>query len=141
MNTLTVNKIAVTPFPDNSVKAETYGTGAVKVAKIANTKHTLVKLKVLATAMWVVNGNTVKCIYKDSEILVRSSEYSSPWGKEIFTEGLDQPFILFPFDRVEIFLDKELEAQTWPALTFTNGQEVSVYEVSKTDPVEQVTVG
>lgn len=98
----TVNKIAVQPFPDNSVKSETHGEGQFKVSKIANTKNTLVRLKVLADADRPF-GNTLQTVPKGSFVWVRASEYATPWGKEIFKEGLEEPYILIAFERVELF--------------------------------------
>lgn len=104
----TVNKIAVEPFPDKSVKTKVHGEGKYGVSEIANAKNTLVRLKVLAeakrTAPSQINDWIAPLqVYKDSYVWVRASDYSSPWGKEIFTGVLGEPFVLIPIDRVELF--------------------------------------
>lgn len=97
----TFGKVACTPFPDNSVKTEKHGGGDVFVVKVANTKTTLVKLKVLFEARFAV-GSSVQWVPADSYVWVRADQYAAPWGKEIFNAG-SLPFILLPWDRIEVF--------------------------------------
>lgn len=101
MDSYTLNKIAVEPFADTSVKTETHGTGEFKIVKIANTKTQLVKLKVVFSAK-IALGTSVQFIPAGSFVWVRADQYSAPWGKEVFTLN-ENKFILLPSDRVEVF--------------------------------------
>lgn len=96
----TINRVCVEPFPDNSVKTELVGDGAFKVAKMQNTKSSLVKLKVLKVCRWnLPSGNRV-VLEPGDMVAVRASEYASPWGKEIFEQD-GEKFIMLPCERIE----------------------------------------
>lgn len=101
----TFGKIACTPFPDNSVKTEKHGDGEFHVVKVANTKTTLVKLKVLSEARFAV-GSSLQYIPSESYVWVRADLYASDYGKQIFLAG-SEPFILLPIDRIEVFESRE----------------------------------
>jgi len=109
---ISLNKIMTEPFTDTSVKTEVVGdtsNGKFGVAKITNTKTTLVKLKVLADA-YIVAGQRGLEIDEGSFVWVRADQYAAPWGKEVFTspDG-NTKFILLPVDRIEIFEDEDSE--------------------------------
>jgi hypothetical protein len=98
----TFNKVACEPFPDKAVRVETKGDGEFKVATVANTKSTLVRLKVLMDARFTI-GNSVSHVLleKGSGVWVRADLYASDYGKTVFDlDGLK--FILLPADRIEV---------------------------------------
>lgn len=99
----TYGRIATEPFLDNSVKVETKKKeeDAWGVAVLANTKTTLVRLKVVFDAKFAL-GNSLQYVPAESHVWVRADLYASNYGKEIFTVG-DQKFILLPADRIEVF--------------------------------------
>lgn len=96
----TVNKLCLEPFPDKSTKVEMLGEGEFKVAKVSNTKTSLVKLKLLRDCRWTVSGGYTQFIKAGSHVWIRASEYASPWGKEVLAAG-DERFIMVPPDRIE----------------------------------------
>lgn len=95
-------RVAVTPFPDMSVKTSLTGTGAVRVARIEN-RVALVALTAVADGpLGISKGDTV---------YVRSANFTSPWAKEVHENiaGLT-PFILAPEGAIEMVLYGEASA-------------------------------
>jgi hypothetical protein len=86
-------KIALTPFPDLSVKTVAHGTGSVRVARIEN-KQGLVELKAVFAypEMGIVSGQSV---------WVRANTFTSPQAKEIMKIE-DKEFILLSDSYVEV---------------------------------------
>jgi hypothetical protein len=117
---VTYSKVAVEPFVDASAKTELVFDSELTrsmdrqleklgakperygVAKISNTKTELVKLKLVANAVFPVATNLVR-LQAGAEVLVRASDYAAPWGKEVFEYG-GKKFILIPSDRIEMVL-------------------------------------
>lgn len=107
MNFVSFGKVMTEPFADNSARIETIGDGEFKVAKLANTKATLVPLTVVSEAV-VVYGNEVLTIGAGTKVWTRASNYAAPWGQERFTVN-GTTVILVPFDRIE-FLEQDSSA-------------------------------
>lgn len=93
---VTMNKkVAVSPFPDMSVKTSAQGQGAVKVGRIEN-KVKLVTLSVLFPSE---DGRFAP----GSKILVRGDLYLQSWAKEI-QEFDGHQYILVPENFVEALI-------------------------------------
>lgn len=88
------NKIACTPFPDMGAKKTLEGAGPVKVMRIESTKA-LTSLEVLMEAPDLDVG-------VGDVVYLRSDLMAMPWAKEVHKTLDGTPFILVPFDRVEI---------------------------------------
>jgi hypothetical protein len=86
-------KIAVTPFPDMSVKTSSQGTGSVKVARIDN-KITVVPLTVLFPS-------EDSRFFTGDVVFVKGNNYTLPWAKDVY-EVDGRSFILIPDSVVEL---------------------------------------
>ena len=91
-------RIATQPFRDMSVKTSINGAGAVKVARIEN--------KVTLTPLMVVFDSEDERVTEGDVILVKSSCYTAPWAKEIYSTG-EFEFILVPDGAVEVICEGE----------------------------------
>lgn len=87
-------RIATEPFPDMSVKTATVGTGPVKVARIEN-KSSLVPLRVV---MDCEDGR----FHVGDMVLVKGSNYTALWAKEIHDTVDGIKYILIPEAFVEV---------------------------------------
>lgn len=96
------NKVVVKPFPDNSVKTESTGTGPYRAVRMVNSKTDLVGLKVVYRALIQVNGKVIADIGPGATGYIRASEYAQPWAKDVF-EFNGESFILVPYERFEFF--------------------------------------
>jgi hypothetical protein len=93
------NKVACSPFPDQSVKTSIVGDGAVKAMRIEN-RSSLAPLKVLYA--------TEDGRWSQGDVVyVHAKQYTQPWAKEVL-ELAGVKFILVPDTFIECFVSAEV---------------------------------
>jgi hypothetical protein len=90
----TRGKVAVTPFPDQSVKTAVVGDGLLKAMRIEN-RASLAALKVLF-------GTEDGRWSPGYIVYVHAKQYVQPWAKEVL-EYAGMKFILVPDTFIECF--------------------------------------
>lgn len=96
----TKGKLAVEPFPDQSVKTKAEGEGEVKVGRIEQTKA-LVRLQL------VFRGNTVA-----TAVYVSPEHFRQPYATKVY-ELNGKKFIVIPESIVEL---EEWDNKVWETL-------------------------